>query len=448
MEQKTVDLIVLGGGPAGHEAAVIAAGNGLQVAQISNQKPGGRAVWGSLVPSKVWLTAAENAGALQHSAYHALGNLIPNFDLDHLNVRIVAQSEAASKRYRHSLNAAGVAMITGKGALLDAETVLVETENKGTIQLKARNILIATGSEPAFTPDVRPVPPRIFAPRHAAALPELPKSLLVVGGGVTGVEYAYAFAALGAAVTLLHNGPQLLPRLDAAVAAAFEAFLQKRFRIHIQKNQAVKMVMLEDQAVVAKTEFGQSFRADYAFLGTGRKPDLSFYDPATLPFALAPDGALAINEHGQTSYPSVYAAGDVAGAPMTANKAMLQARVAVAHMLNLPAPGTSRAPLVEMAYTHPPVGQIGHMHPEKSAHFVEKSYSSLLKAHLEGETEGLLRIKVDDKTGNILGAAAFGVQAAEVLGILQIAIHHGIPYHKLRAFPLAHPSIGELLTAW
>ncbi len=447
MQDPSYDLLILGGGPGGIEAALMGAQHHLKTALITDVKLGGRAVWGSLVPSKVWLTAAEAADALRHGAYHALGIFNPHFDLESLRTRIVAQSESASARYRQALQGAEVEVFAGKGLLTGPNSVLVQPSNDEAGQtLSGRYIIIATGSEPAFTPTIKPLPPRIFAPRHTASLSELPKSLLVIGGGVTGVEYAYAFATLGVEVILLHNGTQILPRIDSRVATVFEHQIEQRLGIRIRKNDAVRAVRLEEGFVLAETERGQSYRADYAFLGTGRRADLRFYDPAALQFDLDPSNSLTVNTFCQTNYPNIYAAGDVTGLPMMANKATMQARVAVTHLLGATTGGFTQMPVAEMTYTHPPIGQIGEMAAQADAHFVEKSYASLLKAHLDGETAGMLRIKVLDQSGLIAGAAAFGPQTAELLGMIQVAMQQGIPYHKLRAVPLAHPSYGELLT--
>lgn len=448
MEKSTFDVIVLGGGPGGMEAAVVAAREGLSVALVKNQRPGGRAVWGSLVPSKVWLKAAEAASVMRHGAFYALGAQECRLDLSNLESRIVAQSESASGRYQEELKNAGATMVEGKGVILAPGTVQVNTEQgKGSL-LNGRYIIVATGSEPVFSPETRPAPPRIFAPRHAATLPELPRRLLVAGGGVTGVEYAFAFAALGSAVTILHSGPQLLPRMDSRVVALFEDYLKKRLHVQIYKRDAVRAVRLLEKSVEAETVAGLHYQADYAFLATGRAADLSFYDPAVIQFDLTAEKALAIDAFGQTSQPGIYAVGDVTGAPMLANRATMQARVAIMHLLKGAESPLHMKPFVEMSYTYPPVGQIGNMQREPDAFFVEKHYSSLLKANLEGEISGLLRIKVHDHSGQITGAAAFGQQATELLGMIQLAIHQGIPYHKLRAMPLAHPSYGELLTGW
>ncbi|TNE60220.1 MAG: NAD(P)/FAD-dependent oxidoreductase [Bacteroidetes bacterium] len=446
--ETSFDLIVLGAGPGGMEAAILAAQNGQRVALISNQKPGGRATWGSLVPSKVWLTAAESADTLKNSSFHAIGNFQPHLDLERLRSRIVAQGESASIRYREQLVGAGVELLTGKGVLVDPHTVTLTSEQEPPVLLQADAIVIAAGSEPSFREGVRPVPPRIFAPRHTASLAEMPASLLIVGGGVTGVEYAYAFAALGTRVTILHHGQQLLPRMDERTVTVLEQILQQRYAVTVRKNDAVSALQLAENAVVARTEKGQTYRADYAFLATGRRADTSFFDPQHLQFDLTPDQALLVDpETCQTQYQHIYAVGDVTGGVMTANHATLQARAAVSHLLQLPASPKANLPVVEMAYTHPAIGQVGDMERDKDSLFLERSFSSLLKAHLEGNTTGLVRLKVDTVKGMIRGAAAVGPHAAELLNFIQLAMNQGIPYHKLRSIPLAHPSFGELLTA-
>ena len=361
MEKSSFDVIVMGGGPGGIEAAITAAREGLSVVIVKNQKPGGRAVWGSLVPSKVWLKAAEAASVMRHGAFYALGAQECRFDITNLEARIVAQSESASGRYRQGLKEAGVTAVAGKGVILAPGTVQVKRETGESAVLNGRFIIVATGSEPVFLPNARPAPPRIFAPRHAASLPELPGKLLVVGGGVTGVEYSFVFAALGTPVAILHSGTQLMPRMDSRVAATLEDYLKKRLNIQIYKHDAVRALRLQEKSVEAETAAGLRYQADYALLATGRAADLTFYDPAAVSFALTPEKALAADEFGQTSQPGIYAVGDVTGAPMFANRATMQARVAVMHLLKGDSTGLHPKPLIEMAYTYPPVGQIGNM---------------------------------------------------------------------------------------
>ena len=448
MSSKHFDLIVLGGGSGGLEAALHAAQLGLSTALVSNTKIGGRATWGSLLPSKVWLAAAGEADHLAKAKDFGFKGELPAFNLEHLRESVMAMSQAASERYLAELGRVGVQLYFGQGMLLSGRRVSVRVEGEETCSLSANNILIATGSGPRFLPELKPNKDHIIAPRLSPALPKLPESLIMAGGGVTGSEYAYAFAALGTKVTILQSNEQLLPRVDEEVSRAFETYLREHYGMEIHKGAAVKSMKQEGNRVLVETAAGRTYEAEYGFIAIGRKPDLGF--AAALPEgeALATDesGAIITDTYGRTNLEGVYAIGDVTGAPMMANRAMQQARVAVHHIAegeqSLVLPGH----YIEAAYTHPPVGQIGDMTPSDDAEILTRRYDRLLKAYLQRETEGLVKLKVDKRRGLILGAAAFGPHATDVLGIVQVAMNQDVKYRDLHRMPLAHPSYSEILT--
>ncbi|MCB0569600.1 MAG: NAD(P)/FAD-dependent oxidoreductase, partial [Phaeodactylibacter sp.] len=257
----------------------------------------------------------------------------------------------------------------------------------------------------------------------------------------------YAFAALGARVAVLQSGQHLLPRMDVDVAEAFRKYLQEHYDISFHPGEAIASMQQEGDKVVATTVNGAAYEADYGFIAIGRVPDLSFFDANELPLALSKEGMVAIDDLGRTSIPGLYAIGDVTGTPMTANRAGMQARVAVQHILE--GDGSSLRPsyFIEAAYTNPPIAQIGDMSPGPGTHFITKSFNSLLKANIMGEPEGMLKVKVRDRDGLILGAAGFGAHFTDVAGIIQVAMNNKIAYEKLGEIPLAHPSISEVLSA-
>ncbi len=461
MPNKHFELVVIGGGPGGLEAALHAAQLGISTALVSNAKIGGRATWGSLLPSKIWLAAAEKADYLAKAKDFGFEGEPPVFNLQRLRESVKAMSRAASERYLAQLGKAGVQLYFGQGFLLPGKQVAVRVEGKETCglsagqaqghagsrhRLSADNILIATGSGPRFLPDLKPNKDHIIAPRLSPSLPKVPDSLLMAGGGVTGSEYAYAFAALGAKVTLLQNAGQLLPGVDEEISHAFEHHLKERYGMEIHKGDAVASMLQQGEKVVATTASGKRYESEYGFIAIGRKTDLGF--AAELGDALATDesGAVVTDVYGRTNLEGVYAIGDVTGAPMMANRAMQQARIAVHHIKEGDESTVLPGHYIEAAYTHPPVGQIGDMTPSEEADFVTRSYNRLLKAHLHKETEGLVKLKIDKRRGLILGAAAFGAHAVDLLGILQLAMNQDVKYRDLHRMPLAHPSISEILT--
>jgi dihydrolipoamide dehydrogenase len=432
------DAVIIGGGPAGVEAAVFAAQNRLNVALITDTPLGGRAVWGSLVPSKVWLSEAYKATCAG-----------PNiFDIERMRDRIAAQSQQSAQIIKDRLTHAGVTVYTGK-AVLDASlavTIAPLIDGQDATFLNAGHIIIATGSEPIFSPTLQPAPPRIIAPRLAGAMPDLPESLIMAGGGVTGVEYASAFAALGVKVTMLQKGRRLLRQFDPEVVAEFEHWLTNDLGITIHTNAPIQEMKVDGSMVVASTEKGEQYMATHGFIAAGRRPDLSFFKPDALELVTTSDGALLIDPFCQTSLPGVYAIGDAAGAPMTVNHAQMQARVAISHILFGNNSQMLRQPLIEAVYTYLPIAQIGNMDVRDDAFFVVKSFDDLLKARIEKTRAGIFKVKINRANGLIEGAAAFGPAAVEVLNLIQIAIHQQISWDALRAIPLPHPTYGEILT--
>lgn len=448
MSNFQYDILILGAGPGGIEAALQAAKARLKVALISNAKIGGRATFGSLVPSKVWLTAAEKMDTFRHVEDFALKTTTPTFEIKHLGQKIQQQSGAASDRYQLALQQAGVEIIHGKGWIVEQNLVHIKDEQEQIIKgLTTRYIMIATGSEPRFLPELKPNGQRIIAPRLAAGLKELPKNLIMAGGGVTGTEYAYALAALGAQVTILQNSEHLLPRVDTEISEAFAKYLTQHYNIIIQKSDPVALMHQEGERVIAATVSGKKYEADYGFIAIGRSPDLSFFDPEKYPIKLE-GKAIAINNRCQTSIPNIYAIGDATGVPMMANRSTMQARVAVRHIAQGEKSDLFVSPIIEAVYTQPQVAQIGDMTASGRSDFIVKPMNNLLKTNLLGKASGLLKIKVNKASNRIEGAAGFGIYMTEILSAIQVAMNAGLPYDSLSTIPLAHPSLAELLTIY
>ncbi len=446
MASNEFDLIVIGDGPAGIEGALLGAARGWSVALISATALGGRATKSSLLPSKVWLQLATQYAELKDMQHAGLRVEPPPLEMELVRQKVAHQRQTASARYRKKLEEAGVRIFQGRGYLTGPHKVEVVSETDTSLQLEAKKVLLATGSGPSFFPELRPNKDRIIAPRLSPALPELPPSLIMAGGGVTGSEYAWAFAALGSRVTILHGTMHLLPRMDSEIAAAFEDWLSTHFGVEIHHNSGVVSMKQTDHRVQARTFSGEEYEADYGFIAIGRKADLGFYEPGNLHLDVTSEGYLHVNQFCQTNHPHIYAAGDLTGVPMMANRAQMQARVAIAHMAEGDASILRQRPVVEAVYTALPVAQIGNMQPEPEADFILRTYDRLLKAHIAGHTQGLLKVKVDRKTGLIRGASAFGAHAVDLMAAFQLAIHHDLPWRRMSEVPMPHPSIAELIS--
>lgn len=443
------DVIVIGSGPAGLEAARHTAAAGKTTALVTATPPGGRATVGSLLPSKGWLYHAHHAGETVSA------------DIPAAAARVRATVSDRIAWTRSALSEAGVTVISGHAMVTGPTSVTVQSTeatsaNAETQDLTAEALVIAAGSEPIFFPGVKPDGSRIIAPRHTQHLSELPGSLVMVGGGVTGVEYSSVFARMGTSVTMLSYDP-LLPRSDREYVGRLQDAL-RTLGIEIETGVAVEQVENTGNGVRVTRRGGGTVEADYAFIATGRAGDLTFFGDGAPELARTPDERfVAVDALGRTSEPGVFACGDITGAPLTANKAVLQGR-RVAEAIISGGSHASRSSeqwqrsaaewVIEAVYTEPQLAQIGpvlELAERSDVTVVRKSYGSSMLSQVHGSAGGEVKIWTDT-SGVILGASAFGEAASELLAPVQVAMQNGNTLGQLESVPFAYPSIAEIVT--
>lgn len=454
MSDIDFDVVVIGGGPGGVETAAESGSRGLRTAIVSAMPAGGRATYGSLLPSKAWLhasgSAAGEAGSPRggdrplHAAGSAAGGLS---NLHSLRERIRQLQTERTAQLEHRLDEVGVERIRGDAKLLNRSTVIVSADGE-TRTLSGRNIVIASGSEPRFFANVRPDGDRIIAPRHTQLLQEVPASIVMVGGGVTGVEYASAFRKMGSDVHLITDIERLLPRTDPELAERLQGHLE-RLGVTFTFDTAIERVESDGTTVRTVAAGGAVFESEYGFIATGRRPDTALLAGADEQPQLDAGGWIATGESGRTSLPGVYAVGDVAGPPLTANHAHLLARRIVASIEGN-TPGSTPA-IIEAVYTEPQLAHVGPVSELASAsgekvRLIVRELSETLIGRIHGDTGGVVKLWVDADTGAIRGAGAFGAHVVELLAPVQLAMEHSIPYARLRETPFAHPATAEVLT--
>jgi pyruvate/2-oxoglutarate dehydrogenase complex dihydrolipoamide dehydrogenase (E3) component len=427
----THHIAVIGGGPAGIEAALAAARAGVRVTLVAEEALGGRANWHSLLPSKVWLAAA---------AQHQLVPVDPPAVLE----RIRRTAVRWNTQQAEALQALRVTVLEGRAAFASAHALTVTGSDTQESQLlEADTIIIAGGSVPRFPPELRPDGKRVIAPRFAGKLTTLPTDAVVVGGGATGCEFVYLFNRLGVQVTWVVGPEGVLPGMAPAAGQSLAATLAGR-GVDLRMGQVATGIERAEDAVSVVTAGGEQYRAALAFLAIGRRPDLS---RLALAAAGLPDtGRLSVDEYLRTSVPTIYAVGDAAGAPMIANRALAQARIAARH-----ASGATVAPfredtVIHAVYSDPEVAQVGQL-IGPGLRNVRIPFATGLKAHLADEAElatGFFELAYDGATMRVAGGLAYGAHAADALAPVAFAIQMGACVDDLAASYAAYPTISEL----
>lgn len=444
----TIHIAVIGSGPAGIAAAGAAADCGANVTLIGAEPPGGRAGWHSLLPSKALLTLADSLGLASRFAGLGLGNVGGMPDMGILAQRIRVLSQAHSDSQAADLTRLGVNMLAGKAALAGPHLLQVAPNEGIPIVLEFDAIIIATGSVPIFPPGLKPDGQRIIAPRFVGGLDRRPKSIIVVGGGVTGTEFVYGFNRLGASVHWVVDEFGVLPPFDREIVGVLVEALVSRGVVR-HEGIAADSAVADAEGVTVTLGDGTALQAEMAFVAIGRRSDLLELNLEKAGLFEDFQQGIPVDGFGRSSVPSVYAAGDVTGPPMTANKAMTQGWIAGRHAAGAAVEPYRPETMIEAVYSDPQVAQVGLTRGEADTrgHSIREmrvSYESSLKALLINETAGFVKLWTDAGEGTLLGAAAVGTQAADVLAPVALGLGLGARLDDLAALFAAHPSLAEL----
>jgi len=423
------DLIVLGGGPAGERAAIQAAKLNKRAALVEKERVvGGTCVnWGA-IPSKTLRESALFVQGLsarkQDGIQCEIGKDISVQDFMHRE-RLVVQREL--QLINEALDRWSVKLYKGHGEFVDAHTVAVRgVDDKARLYLTGDFVVIATGSSPSHPADIDFDSAVVFDSATILALPRMPRSIIVLGAGVIGVEYASIFAALGLEVTLIDTRPELLPFLDRESAGILERELTRLGIVitHGDHYQTIEKIASDPPSVRLCTRNGNRHEADVLLYCVGRDGNTADLGLDCIGLSANERGLLSVNEHLQTEVSHIYAAGDVIGYPALASTSMEQGRLAVRHAFGVKGPKGDTEHLPFAIYAIPEVSYIGENEETLAARGIpflvgRGRYELNPRGQIIGDTGGLLKLLFHQETLQLLGVHVVGSAASELVHIGQ-----------------------------
>ncbi len=447
---STTQLVIIGAGPGGNTCASVAAQLGADVTLVEREVIGGSAHLWDCIPSKALIATGGELAELSRAT--AMGiQADGRLDADALKHRISTIESHLRTSIEELLYSQGVRVVTGTGRLVDSHTVAVET-SAGEERTTADYIVVATGSRPRV-PDFAPVDgERVLTTRHCYPPPEIPDHVVIIGSGVTGVEFAHMFDSLGSKVTLLVSRQQVLPIKDAEVAAALEeAFLERG--VTLLKGARADGIRRERDGVLVHCEDGREVEGSHAVLAVGSVPNTEGLGLAEAGVDVDDQGFVRVNHNCLTSVPHVYAIGDISGNLPLSSVAAMQGRKIAEHLMgmhNRPHRNLDYGKAASAVFTEPEIADVGLAEAEAFAsgrkiRVTKVPYSANAKALIKGDPRGFVKILSDPATGVVLGGSIVGRNAAELIGILAVAVTNGLKVIDIVDSLLVHPTISESL---
>jgi pyruvate/2-oxoglutarate dehydrogenase complex dihydrolipoamide dehydrogenase (E3) component len=439
----TRKIVIIGGGPAGVEAALAAKQTGTIVTIISDGPIGGRAGWHSLLPSRVWLSEADTIAMSGDPARPVERLTYPDLSPASVLQRIRQVKESWNIGLESGLGKMGVDIVQGTASFIANNKVEVRpSEGKDLVILEGDAFIVASGSIPVFPPNLKPDGKSVIAPRFASHLDNLPQSMIVVGAGATGCESAYLFNRFGVEVTWIVDQFGILPQMDRNLGSALGNALIRQ-GVRLIQGQMVERLE-QDTGVTAVLADDTSYRADMAFVAVGRKPDWGRINLSAAGLTPDADGQIKTDGYGRTDNMKIYLVGDAAGGAMVANKATAQARTAGLHAAGVSVNPFHPEHIVRVTYTEPQAAQVGDTQVAVGVRSARIPFALALKAHLIDANDGFLELFYNVSDRRLRGAMAFGSHAADVLTSLVVALYFHATIDQMAEIYAPHPTLSEL----
>ena len=448
------DVVVIGSGPGGYVSAIRCAQLGFKTAIIEKYSVlGGTCLNVGCIPSKALLSSSHHYhDAVAHFEEHGIevGDVKLNLEKMIARKQSVVDQTTGGIQYLMSKNK--IEVFEGVGAFEDANNIKITKKDGTSETISGKNIIIATGSKPSNLPFITLDKERVITSTEALKLKEVPKHLVIIGGGVIGIELGQVYLRLGAQVSVVEYLDRIIPGMDGALSKELTKVLKKQGMKFYNSHQ-VQSVTRSGEAVVveAKTPKGEilTLEGDYCLVSVGRRPYTAGLQLEKAGVKMTDRGQVEVNDHLQTNVSNIYAIGDVVRGAMLAHKAEEEG-VLVAEILAGQKPHIDYNLIPGVVYTWPEVAAVGKTEEQlKEAGVAFKSgsfpFKALGRARAGGDTDGFVKILADAKTDEVLGVHMIGPRCADLIAEAVVAMEYRASAEDISRMSHAHPTFAEAI---
>ncbi|MTV25970.1 NAD(P)H-quinone dehydrogenase [Nitriliruptoraceae bacterium ZYF776] len=444
-------MVILGGGPAGYEAALVAAELAAEVTVVADEGLGGNSVLWDCVPSKALIVAAESMGwvhAADRMGIHLAGGQRPDrnvVDFPKVTANVLELGASQSRDIERRVHGADVRVLRGRGRLSANHEVTVDREDGTTETLAADFVLLATGSSARVLPFFEPDGERVLVGQQIYGLPEVPERLVVVGSGATGAEFADAFTHFGSEVTLVSSRDLILPTEDPDAAQVIESAFESRGMTILRNARAVSCERRGDEVVVGLKD-GREVVGSHVLFTVGQVPSSSDLGLETVGVEANAWGGIDVDGVGRTSCRWVYAAGDVVGRVMLASVAAMQGRTAMWHALGQAVQPIRWDAVAATIFTSPEVATVGLSSDEAQAagtpvETARLDFRSNPRAKMIQGIDGFVKVHAQVGSGTVLGGVVVSHRASDLIQPLAVAVQNRLTVAQVAQTITVYPSM-------
>ena len=449
---SSFDVVIIGSGPGGYVSAIRCAQLGFKTAIIEKYSTlGGTCLNVGCIPSKALLSSSHHYAEIAHFAEHGIelsGEVKVN--LEKMIARKQAVVDQTSGGINYLMDKNKVTVFNGLGSFVDATHVAIAKADGTSETIEGKNIIIATGSKPSSLPFIKIDKERIITSTEALALKEVPKHLVIIGGGVIGIELGQVYLRLGAQVSVVEFMDRIIPGMDSSLSKELTKVLKKQ-GMKFYTSHKVQSVERNGDVVTVKAENAKgeiiTLEGDYSLVSVGRRPYTDGLNADKAGVKISDRGQVEVNDHLQTSVPNIYAIGDVVRGAMLAHKAEEEGTM-VAEIIAGQKPHIDYNLIPGVVYTWPEVAAVGQTEEQLKASGVEfKSgsfpFKALGRARASGDLDGFVKILADAKTDEVLGVHMIGARTADLIAEAVTAMEFRASAEDISRMSHAHPTFAE-----